>query len=153
MTEAKRKLSRKARVVDREETVVEFPEKAASLHRSLSQKQNEKYEMKNTKCKIQNTKLKIQIQIHQQIQIYNTCHRSRWMRPSTSCCQRQNQLLVRNVSQSLYLDQNEWGPGATPETHPDVCEFAAPQLQPPALTPAMAEKLWLCQAWQWMRST
>ena len=42
---------------------------------------------------------------------------------------------------SLYLDQNEGGPGATPETHPDVCEFAAPQLQPPALTPAMAEKL------------
>ena len=29
-------------------------------------------------------------------------------------------------------------PGATPETHPDVWEFAAPQLHPPALTPSMA---------------
>ena len=55
MTEAKRKLSRKARVVDREETVGEAFEKAASLHRSLSQKQNEKYEMKNTNYKMKNT--------------------------------------------------------------------------------------------------
>ena len=29
-------------------------------------------------------------------------------------------------------------PGSTPETHPDVWELAAPQLQPPALTPSMA---------------
>merc|ERR1719376_1547497 len=28
-------------------------------------------------------------------------------------------------------------PGSTPETHPDVWELAAPQLQPPALTPSM----------------